>query len=83
VLAVDLKRCEHADHSEVKTYLSVIFSAPTAKPRDISPDLMAYAMFLIAMRPEEQSRLTVDIGTSSGIPAAIAAAREIYNGDGG
>ena len=37
----------------------------------------------MAMSPEEQSRLTVEIGTLSGIPAASAAARETYNGDGG
>jgi hypothetical protein len=35
------------------------------------------------MRPEEQSRFNVDIGTSCGIPAAIAAARDTYNGEGG
>jgi hypothetical protein len=35
------------------------------------------------MRPDEQSRLTVEIGTLSGIPAASAAARETYNGEGG
>jgi hypothetical protein len=35
------------------------------------------------MRPEEQSRLTVEIGTLSGIPAASAAARETYRGEGG
>ena len=35
------------------------------------------------MRPDEQSRLTVEIGTLSGIPAAKAAARETYNGEGG
>jgi hypothetical protein len=35
------------------------------------------------MSPDEQSRLTVDIGTLSGIPAANAAARETYKGEGG
>jgi hypothetical protein len=35
------------------------------------------------MRPEEHSRLTVDIGTSWGMPAASAAALETYSGDGG
>jgi hypothetical protein len=35
------------------------------------------------MRPDEQSRLTVEIGTLSGIPAASAAARETYRGEGG
>jgi hypothetical protein len=44
---------------------------------------MLCAIFLIAMSPEEQSRLTVDIGTPSGIPAASAAARETYRGEGG
>jgi hypothetical protein len=35
------------------------------------------------MSPEEQSRLTVETGTLSGIPAASAAARERYKGEGG
>jgi hypothetical protein len=40
-------------------------------------------MFRIAMSPEEQSRLTVWIGTLAGMPAASAAARETYSGEGG
>ena len=35
------------------------------------------------MRPDEQRRLTVEIGTEAGMPEASAAARETYNGDGG
>jgi hypothetical protein len=70
--------------SRVKAnYSSVIFSTPIVRPMDVSPDWMACAMFLIAMRPEEHSRLTVDIGTSCGMPAASAAARETCNGGGG
>ena len=53
-----------------------MFSTPTATPRDISFDLIAWAMFLMAMRPEEHNLFTVDTGTSWGIPAAKAAARE-------
>lgn len=40
-------------------------------------------MFRMAMRPEEHSLFTVDMGTSWGIPAARAAAREAYAGEGG
>lgn len=40
-------------------------------------------MLRIAIKPEEQSRFTVEMGTPCGIPAAIAAAREMYRGDGG
>ena len=60
-----------------------MLSTPTATPSDISPARMLCAMFLIAMSPEEQSRLTVETGTLSGIPAASAAARETYKGEGG
>lgn len=35
------------------------------------------------MSPDEHSRFTVEMGTSAGIPAAIAAALEIYRGEGG
>lgn len=59
-----------------------MLSTPTATPSDISPDLMALAIFLIACSPEEHSRLTVEIGTSAGMPAASAAARETYSGEG-
>jgi len=40
-------------------------------------------MLRMAISPEEHSRLTVEMGTSCGIPAAIAAAREMYRGEGG
>lgn len=35
------------------------------------------------MSPEEHSRFTVDTGTSCGMPAASAAARDTYSGEGG
>lgn len=35
------------------------------------------------MSPEEQSRLTVETGVLWGMPAASAAARETYKGEGG
>jgi len=38
---------------------------------------MECAMLRIAINPEEQSRLTAEIGTSYGIPEAKAAAREM------
>lgn len=38
---------------------------------------MSCAIFLTAIRPEEQSLFTVEIGTSAGIPAAMAAALEM------
>ncbi len=66
-----------------KTDLRDMLSTPTARPSDISPAWMLCAIFLIAMSPEEQSRLMVETGTLSGIPAASAAAREIYKGEGG
>jgi hypothetical protein len=40
-------------------------------------------MLQMAIKPEEHSRFTVEMGTWCGIPAAIAAAREMYRGDGG
>ena len=65
------------------TDLRDMLSTPAATPSDISPARMLCAIFLIAISPEEQSRLTVEIGTVSGIPAASAAARETYKGEGG
>ena len=65
------------------TDLRDMLSTPAATPSDISPARMLCAIFLIAISPEEQSRLTVEIGTLSGIPAASAAARETYKGEGG
>ena len=44
---------------------------------------MELDMFTMDCSPEEQSRLTVEMGTSTGTPAAMAAARDTYNGDGG
>lgn len=60
-----------------------MLSTPTARPIDVSPAWMACAMFLTAINPEEHSRFTVEMGTACGIPAAKAAARETYRGDGG
>lgn len=37
----------------------------------------------MAIKPEEHSLFTVEIGTLYGIPAAIAAALDMYRGDGG
>lgn len=47
-----------------QTYLRVIFSTPTAMPRDISPDWMAWAMVRMAMSPDAHSLLRAVIGTS-------------------
>ncbi len=66
-----------------RTDFKDMLSMPTATPSDISPARMLCAIFLTAMSPEEQSRLMVETGTLSGIPAASAAARETYKGDGG
>lgn len=40
-------------------------------------------MFLIDISPDEHNRFTVEIGTELGMPAASAAEREIYKGEGG
>lgn len=66
-----------------RIYLRDILSTPTAIPREISFDSIAWDIVLIAMRPEEQSLFTVEIGTVCGIPAARAAALLAYAGDGG
>lgn len=55
---------------------NVMFSTPTANPSPTSPALIALAMFRMDMRPLEQRRLTVEMGTLGGMPAASAAARE-------
>lgn len=60
-----------------------MLSAPTAQPKEVSPAWIACAIERMAINPEEQRRLTVDIGTVYGIPAASAAALERYNGEGG
>ena len=65
------------------THFKVILSTPKATPSEISPAWIACAMLRIDCRPEEQSLFTVEMGTSAGIPAARAAARETYNGEGG
>ena len=77
----DAVRCEY--QTAIRTDLTDMLSTPTATPSDISPARMLCAIFLIAMSPEEQSRLMVETGTLSGIPAASAAARETYKGEGG
>jgi hypothetical protein len=71
------------EYKTTGTDLRDMLSTPTATPSDISPARMLCATLLIAMSPEEQSRLMVEIGTPSGIPAASAAARETYKGEGG
>jgi hypothetical protein len=58
------------------THFCDMLSTPTANPRLVSPARMLCAMLRTAMSPEEQSLLTVDIGTFVGIPDAIAAARD-------
>jgi len=54
-----------------------MLSAATAKPRVASPAMIECAIWRMDMRPDEQSRFTVEMGTSYGIPAAIAAALEM------
>lgn len=44
---------------------------------------MLYAIFLIAISPDEHSLFIVEIDTLAGMPAAIAAARDTYKGEGG
>ncbi len=66
-----------------RAHLRDMLSAPTAIPSSICWLLMELAMLTIDCSPEEQSRFTVLMGTSTGTPAAMAAAREMYNGDGG
>lgn len=65
------------------TYFRDILSTPTATPKEISPDWMECAIFRMDIRPDEHRRFTVEMGTWLGMPAASAAARETYNGDGG
>lgn len=60
-----------------------MLSTPTAKPSEIDSVCTAWAILLMACKPDAHKRFTVDIGTSAGIPAASAAAREIYKGEGG
>ena len=60
-----------------------MLSTPTAIPTSASPLWMECAILRIAIKPEEHNRFTVEMGTWCGIPAAIAAAREMYRGDGG
>ena len=44
---------------------------------------MELAIVTIDCSPDEHNRFTVDIGISTGTPAAIAAARDTYSGEGG
>lgn len=46
-----------------RTYFKLMLSTPNAKPRDVSPVCIECAMLRIAIKPEEQRRLTVEIGT--------------------
>lgn len=59
-----------------KNHLRLMLSAPTAIPSLVSPVWIACAIWRMAMRPDEHSLFTTDIGTSYGIPAAMAAALE-------
>lgn len=59
------------------TYFRLMLSAPAARPSEDSPTCIAWAILRIAIRPDEHNRFTVDMGTSAGIPAAIAAARDM------
>ena len=78
-IAVNTNRCIVGEVA----YLSDMLSTPTAIPSSICWDLTEFAMFTTACRPDEHSRFTVLMGTSTGTPAAMAAARETYRGDGG
>ena len=66
-----------------KADLRLMLSAAAAIPSCVSPARMACAMPRIDMRPDEHRRFTVEMGTVAGMPAASAAARERYSGDGG
>ena len=66
-----------------KTDLRLMLSAAAAIPSCVSPARMACAMPRMDMRPDEHRRFTVEMGTVAGMPAASAAARERYSGDGG
>lgn len=59
------------------TYFRLMLSAPAAKPMEDSPTFIAWAILRMAIRPDEQSLFTVEMGTSAGIPAARAAARDM------
>jgi hypothetical protein len=70
-------------NSPAHTYFCDMLSTPTATPSSASPAWIECAMFRMAISPEEQSRLTVWMGTLAGMPAASAAARDTYSGEGG
>lgn len=55
-----------------------MFSAPQAMPTSMEPEEMAWAMSAVALRPEEQNRLTELAPAVLGKPAARAAARSLY-----
>lgn len=54
------------------------YSAPTAMPMLMSPDLMELAIWEVAARPEEQKRATLETLEVTGKPAARRAARQWY-----
>ena len=49
--------------NKIRPYFRLMLSAPTARPNEASPDLMECAILRIAIRPEEHSLFTVEIGT--------------------
>lgn len=59
-----------------RTHFSDMLSTPTAMPNPICPLLIELAMLTTDCSPEEHSLFTVDMGTSTGTPAAMAAALE-------
>lgn len=60
-----------------------MLSTPTAIPTSICPPRIELEMCTTDCSPDEQSRLTVETGTSAGTPEAMAAARDTYKGEGG
>jgi hypothetical protein len=55
-----------------------MLSAPMAMPISMLPLVMALAMSAVALRPEEQKRLTELAPAVLGKPAARAAVRSLY-----
>lgn len=58
------------------SHFKVMFSTPTAIPSSICLVRTAFEIVTMDCRPEEQSLFTVEMGTSTGMPAAVAAARD-------
>ena len=66
-----------ATATSTETYFKDMLSTPTAIPNWICCVLMALETVTIDCKPDEHSLFTVEMGTSTGMPAAIAAAREM------